>query len=87
LNFSVECDRTKCKERVGKNGIENGLKVWILCAKQWKWKIENIYAVRRARPCSLHALPCVLSELQFLCFWAFFTFSVLNWCLVWTWKF
>jgi len=37
LNFFwVDYDRVKCQERVGENGIENGLTVWILRAKWWK---------------------------------------------------
>ena len=36
LNFSVDYDRAKCQERVGENGNENGLTVWILSAKWWK---------------------------------------------------
>jgi len=33
LKFSVDYDRDKSQERVGENGIENGLTVWILRAK------------------------------------------------------
>jgi len=40
LKFSVDYDRAKCQERVGKNGIENGLMVWILRAKTRK--LENL---------------------------------------------
>jgi len=36
LNFLVDYDITKCQERVGENGIENGLTVWILRTKWWK---------------------------------------------------
>jgi len=36
LNFLIDYDREKCQERVGENGIENGLTVWILSAKWWK---------------------------------------------------
>ena len=34
LGFSIEYDRAKRHERIGKNGIENRLTVWILCAKR-----------------------------------------------------
>jgi len=33
LEFFVDYDRVKCQEHVGENDIENGLTVWILCAK------------------------------------------------------
>jgi len=36
LNFLIDYDRAKCQERVGQNGIENRLTVWILRAKWWK---------------------------------------------------
>jgi len=35
MKFSVDYDRAKCQERVGKNGIENGLTVWILGIGLW----------------------------------------------------
>jgi len=34
VNFSVESDIAKCKERIGENETEIGLTVWILCAKR-----------------------------------------------------
>jgi len=38
LNFHVDYDRVKCPECVGKNGIKNGLTVWIFRAKTWRLK-------------------------------------------------
>jgi len=38
LEFSVDYDRVKCQERVGENGTEIWLTIWILCAKWWKRK-------------------------------------------------
>jgi len=37
----MDYDRAKCQERVGENGIENGLTVWILRAKWWKWNFSR----------------------------------------------
>jgi len=36
LKSLIDYDRAKCQERVGENGIENGLTDWILRAKWWK---------------------------------------------------
>ena len=34
MNFSVECDRAKCKESVGYNGIEISLTIGVLYTKR-----------------------------------------------------
>jgi len=91
--FFVECDRAKRHEYIGKNGIENRLTVWILCAKRWKWKIgkyglfgEHGRAPYRHGPCvwldiELHDRTCC-HDFGFCVFCVFSPFYVLNWLLV-----
>jgi len=61
LNFSVDYDRVKCQERVGENGTEIRLTVWILRKKWWKRKKQKICVVRRARSCVYRYGPCIHS--------------------------
>ena len=89
LNVSVDYDRGKCQERVGENGTEIRLTVWILCAKWWKRKKRRkSCAVNRARPCRAWHGPCQCSvsscwqNFGFCVFCAFSPISVLNWLLM-----
>jgi len=62
LTFSVDYDRVKCQERVGKNGTKIRLTVWILCAKWWKRKNgkekKTMLSDEHGRACAWHG-PCV----------------------------
>jgi len=86
MNFYVECDRAKCKERVGENGIEIGLTVWILHAKWWNEKIGKYVLSDEHGPCvwldiELHDRACCQNFFfAFLSLFHYFLFWIDFWC-------
>jgi len=45
LIFLIQCNRLKCKERIGKNEIKIGLMVWILRMKWRNEKNQNVVLI------------------------------------------